>query len=115
MGARKILIAYNINLKTSDLNLAKQIARRIRASSGGFPYVKALGLPLISRNLVQVSMNLTDFEQTPLHVVYEEVSRLAAARGSRNRGKRIDRATAKVRNGMAFAHFTKLSSFSSRR
>lgn len=80
-GARKLLIAFNINLKTTDLDLAKSIAMRIRASSGGFPAVKALGLPLESRGLVQVSMNLTDFEQTPLHVVYSEVCRLAAAHG----------------------------------
>ncbi|MBV9613281.1 MAG: glutamate formimidoyltransferase [Acidobacteriaceae bacterium] len=78
-GARKILIAYNINLKTTDLEVAQMIAKRIRASSGGFPAVKALGLPLLTRNLVQVSMNITDFEQTPLHIVYSEVSRLAAA------------------------------------
>ncbi len=64
VGARKILIAYNINLNSSDLNLAKSIAKRIRASGGGFPFVKALGLPLGSRGLVQVAMNLTDFEQT---------------------------------------------------
>ncbi|MDQ2841224.1 MAG: glutamate formimidoyltransferase [Acidobacteriota bacterium] len=78
VGARKILIAFNINLKTENLAVAKAIARRIRASSGGFPAVKALGVPLLSRNMVQVSMNLTDFEQTPLHIVYAEVARLAA-------------------------------------
>ena len=81
VGARKILIAYNINLKSNDLELARSIAKRMRASSGGFPGVKALGLPLFSRNLVQVSMNLTDFEQTPVHVVYTEVERLAAEKG----------------------------------
>ena len=80
-GARKLLIAFNINLYTTDLELAKSIAKRIRASSGGLPAVKALGVPLESRGLVQVSMNLTDFEKTPPHVVYAEVSRLAAARG----------------------------------
>lgn len=81
VGARHFLIAYNINLRSSDLGLAKSIAKRIRTSSGGLPALKALGLPLTSRNLVQVSMNLTDFEQTPLHVVYEEVRRLAAEAG----------------------------------
>ena len=81
VGARKILIAYNINLKSTDLDLAKSIARRIRASSGGFPAVKALGLPLASRGLVQVSINFTDFEKTPVHVVYSEVCRLAAEHG----------------------------------
>jgi len=72
-GARKFLIAYNINLATSDLAVAKAIARKIRFSSGGFPHVKAMGVMLASRNLAQVSMNLTDFEQTPLHIVYEAV------------------------------------------
>jgi glutamate formiminotransferase len=81
VGARKFLIAYNINLRTTDVTIAKAIARKIRASSGGLPAVKALGLPLASRGLVQVSMNLTDFEQTPIHVVYAEVSRLAAEQG----------------------------------
>ncbi len=78
VGARKVLVAYNINLKTTDLDVARSIAKRIRASSGGLPYVKALGLPLASRDLVQVSMNLTDFEHTPVHVVFAEVQRLAA-------------------------------------
>ncbi len=81
VGARKILIAYNINLKTTDLDVAKTIAKRIRTSGGGLPALKALGLPLLSRGLVQVSMNLTDFEQTPVHVVYSEVARLAADHG----------------------------------
>jgi glutamate formiminotransferase len=81
VGARKLLIAYNINLKTMDLAIAKEIARTIRASNGGLPAVKALGLPLPSREQVQVSMNLTDFDQTPIHVVYEAVCRLAAERG----------------------------------
>jgi glutamate formiminotransferase len=81
VGARKILIAYNINLKSSDLDLAKSIARRIRESTGGFPAVKALGLPLASRGLVQVSINFTDFEKTPVHIVYSEVCRLAAEHG----------------------------------
>ena len=81
VGARPILIAYNINLATADLSIAKAIARAIRTSSGGLPCVKALGLPLESRRQVQVSMNLTDFHITPPHVVFAEVSRLAAAAG----------------------------------
>jgi glutamate formiminotransferase len=73
VGVRKFLIAYNINLGTSDVEIAKRIAKAIRFSSGGFRYVKAMGVPLGSRNLAQVSMNLTDFEQTPLHRVFEAV------------------------------------------
>jgi glutamate formiminotransferase len=79
VGARKFLLAFNINLKSDNLELAQSIARRIRESSGGFPAVKALGLPLHSRGLVQISMNLTDLDQTSLHTVYAEVERLAAA------------------------------------
>lgn len=73
VGARKFLIAYNINLATANVDIAKKIARAIRFSSGGFRYVKAMGLPLTSRQLAQVSMNLTDFEQTPVHRVFEAV------------------------------------------
>jgi glutamate formiminotransferase len=82
VGARKFLIAFNVVLNSSDTALAKSIARRIRTSSGGFPAVKALGLMLESRGLVQVSMNLTDFEQTPPVVVYREIERLAAEAGA---------------------------------
>ncbi len=81
VGARKFLIAYNINLRTADLSVAKSIARSIRTSSGGLPAVKALGLSLASRGLVQVSMNLTDFEVTPIDRVFTEVLRLAQQHG----------------------------------
>jgi glutamate formiminotransferase len=80
-GARKLLIAFNVNLKSADIELAKSIARRIRASGGGFPALKALGLRLASRGMVQVSMNLTDFEITPPRLVYAEVERLAQEAG----------------------------------
>lgn len=81
VGARKFLVAYNINLRSGDLEVAQAIARGIRESNGGFPAVKALGLPLESRGLVQVSMNLTDLDRTRLAAVYSEVERLAAAHG----------------------------------
>jgi glutamate formiminotransferase len=81
VGARKLLIAFNVNLETVDLAIARQIARTVRASSGGLPFVKAMGVPLASRNLVQVSMNLTDFEQTPLHRAFEAVRAEAARHG----------------------------------
>jgi glutamate formiminotransferase len=89
VGARKFLIAYNVNLRTDDLSVAKSIARSIRTSSGGYPHVKALGLPLQSRGQVQVSMNLTDFEQTPLHVVYEAIRSGAATYGVEVAGSEI--------------------------
>ena len=81
VGARKFLIAYNINLNTPDVELAKAIAKKIRASSGGFPCVKAMGVELKSRHLGQVSMNLTDFETTSITTVFDTVSREAAAQG----------------------------------
>jgi len=77
VGARKFLIAYNINLGTPDVGIAKRIAKTIRFSSGGFRYVKSMGVMLGSRNLAQVSINLTDFEQTPVHLVFEAVRREA--------------------------------------
>ena len=82
VGARKFLIAYNINLDTPDVEIAKKIAKTIRFSSGGLPFVKAMGVDLRARNLAQVSMNLTDFEQTPVHVVFETVKREAARHGA---------------------------------
>jgi glutamate formiminotransferase len=81
VGARPFLIAWNVVLATADVAIAKRIARAIRASSGGFPHLKALGLELASRRLVQVSMNLTDFERTPLPAVYDEIRRLATLEG----------------------------------
>jgi len=81
VGARKFLIAYNINLNTPDLDIAKRIAKTIRFSSGGMPCVKAMGVDLRARNLAQVSMNLTDFQQTPIHQVFETVKREAERLG----------------------------------
>ena len=82
IGARRFLIAWNIWLQSQDLVIAKRIASRIRASGGGFAGVKALGLPLASRNLVQVSINTTDYRATPLWVVYEAVKHLAREQGT---------------------------------
>lgn len=81
VGARNFLIAFNINLQTAEVTVAKAIARKIRASSGGLPGVKAMGVTLRSRRLAQVSMNLTDFETTSLRDVFDLVRAEAAARG----------------------------------
>lgn len=113
VGARKILIAYNINLNTTDLRVAKDIARAIRTSSGGLPCVKALGLPLASRGLVQVSMNLTDFEQTSIHTVFELVTRLAAAHGVEVAESELIGLVPRKALEAAFAHFLKLPLFDS--
>ena len=81
VGARNFLIAYNINLHTPDVAVAKAIAKKIRASSGGLACVKAMGVDLKARNLAQVSMNLTDFETTPIGTVFDAVTKEAAAQG----------------------------------
>jgi glutamate formiminotransferase len=89
IGARKFLIAYNINLNTGNLEIARRIAKSIRHSSGGLPFVKALAVNLRSRRLVQVSMNLTDFEQTPLHRVFAQVKTEAERHGVTIAGSEI--------------------------
>ena len=81
IGARRPLIAYNINLATDRLDVATRIASAIRHSSGGYPFVKALGIPLAERGIVQVSMNLTNYEETPIVRVFETVKREAARYG----------------------------------
>ncbi len=81
VGARMPLIAYNINLATDRLDVAKKIANAVRHSSGGFRYVKAMGLALEDRGIVQVSMNLTNYEKTPIFRVFETVKREAARYG----------------------------------
>ena len=81
VGARNPLVAFNVWLESHDLSLAREIARSIRASSGGLPAVKAIGLELKSRSCVQVSMNLTDYHQTPVDVAFEAVKRAAALKG----------------------------------
>lgn len=77
VGAREFLIAFNVNLGTSDIRVAKEIAKAVRFSSGGLRYVKALGMELRERGIVQVSMNLTNFKKTPLPRVLELVRREA--------------------------------------
>lgn len=81
IGARLPLIAYNMYLNTTDLAVARAIARAVRHSSGGLRYVKALGLAIPARNQVQVSMNLTDYRQTAIHTVFNLVQSEAAAYG----------------------------------
>ena len=81
VGARFPLIAFNMNLATDRLEVARAIAARVRESSGGLPFVKALGVPLADRGIVQVTMNLTRYERTSLVDVFDLVSTEAAARG----------------------------------
>jgi glutamate formiminotransferase len=79
IGARPILIAYNVFLETNDVTIAQSIAKRIRARDGGFPAVKALGLLIDGQ--AQVSMNLVDYTQTPIHIVFDAITRLADDHG----------------------------------
>jgi len=81
VGARDVLIAYNVWLASDDLDSARAIAREVRTSGGGLPAVQALGLPLTSRGRVQVSMNLLDHRVSPIPVVYDRVAEAAARRG----------------------------------
>jgi glutamate formiminotransferase / formiminotetrahydrofolate cyclodeaminase len=81
IGARPPLIAFNVNLHSTDLALARSIAKDIRQSNGGLPHLKAIGVELTSRQLVQVAMNLTDYAITPIHVAFEAVRTRAAERG----------------------------------
>ena len=81
IGARPPLVAYNVNLDTSDLEIANAIAKAIRGSSGGFKYCKAIGVMLEERNIAQVSMNLVNCEGTPIYQVVEAIREEAGKRG----------------------------------
>lgn len=81
VGARPFLVAYNVNLQTDDISIARKIARAVRGRNGGLRYLKALGFKLASRDIVQVSMNLVDYEKTQLHQAFEAVRREAARYG----------------------------------
>ena len=83
IGARPILIAYNVNLATTRLSVAKRIASVIRASGGGLPFVKAMGVPLENRGVVQVSMNLTNYQETSMVTVFDAIAKEASADGVR--------------------------------
>jgi len=112
VGARKFLIAYNVNLNTPDVGIANKIAKAIRFSSGGLRYVKSMGVELKARNLAQVSINLTDFEQTPMHRVYEMVKREAQRYGAMPVGSEIVGLVPKKAIEMSADYFLQLESFS---
>ena len=112
VGARKFLVAYNVNLNTSDVGIANKIAKAIRFSSGGLRYVKSMGVDLKARNIAQVSINLTDYEQTPMHRVYEMVKREAARYGAVPIGSEIVGLVPKKAMEMAADYFLQLENFS---
>jgi glutamate formiminotransferase len=81
VGARFPLVAYNVNLKTQDLNIAKEIARKIRFKDGGFPHVRAMGVDLKEKGMVQVSMNLTNYRVTGIPKVFDFIREEALKKG----------------------------------
>jgi glutamate formiminotransferase/formiminotetrahydrofolate cyclodeaminase len=107
VGARKFLVAYNVNLNTADVGIANKIAKAIRLR-----YVKSMGVELKARGLAQVSINLTDFEQTPMHRVYELVKREAERYGVTPVGSEIVGLVPKRAIEMAADFFLQLEDFS---
>ena len=111
-GARAFLIAYNINLATRELAVADRIAKAIRHLSGGFRYVKAMGVELSDRGIVQVSINLTNFKKTPLHRVFECVRSEAERHGVAIVGSEIVGLTPAEALYAAAEHYLRLEGFS---
>ena len=81
VGARGPLVAFNVNLDTPDVGIARKIAKTIRGSDGGFKYCKAIGVMLESRGLAQVSMNMVNHEEAPLYLAYDAIQTEAARYG----------------------------------
>jgi glutamate formiminotransferase len=113
VGARAPLIAYNINLATKDVAVAERIAKSIRHIGGGFRYVKAMGVELADRGQVQVSINMTNFQKTPLHRVFECVKSEAERYGVSIVGSEIVGLTPADALFLAAEHYLRLERFSS--
>jgi glutamate formiminotransferase len=108
VGARAPLIAYNVNLGTADLAVADRIAKAIRHLSGGYRFVKAMGVKLEARGQVQVSINMTNFEKTPLHRVFETVKSEAERHGVAVVGSEIVGLVPQAALLAAASHFLRL-------
>jgi glutamate formiminotransferase len=113
IGARMPLIAYNINLATDRLDVAKKIASAIRHSSGGFRYVKAMGIALEDRGIVQVSINLTNYEKTPMYRVFDAVRQEAERYGVAVLESEIIGLTPQAALVASAEHYLQLARFSS--
>jgi len=111
IGARPSLIAFNVNLRSTDLALARSIAKDIRQSNGGLPHLKAIGVELASRQLVQVAMNLTDYVITPIHVAFEAVRTRAAKQGVAVAGSEVVGLVPQAALVQAVAHSLALEQF----
>ena len=112
VGARPILIAFNVILQSRDLAVARQIARKIRARNGGLPFLKALGFQLHSRSLVQVSMNLVNYEVTGMTAAYDAVHREADLLGVEIQSSEIVGLIPRDALDPHASYFTKLENFS---
>ena len=111
VGARRFLIAYNINLNSSDVSIAKKIAKTVRQSGGGLPNVTAIGVDLKSRGLAQVSMNLTDYEQTSIARAFEAVKSEAERFGVSIAGSEVVGLIPQAALDSAAEHFLQIENF----
>lgn len=111
VGVRPPLIAFNVNLGTNNLEIAQQIAKAVRGSDGGLRYVKALGFALEGRGIVQVSMNLTNFEKTPIYQVFELIRCEADRWGVPIVGSEIVGLVPQAALLQAVEHFLRLENF----
>ena len=114
IGARMPLIAFNVNLDTDRVEVAKRIAATIRQSGGGLPFVKAIGVMLADRGIAQVSMNLTNHERTPLHRVFDAVVQEAARYGVQVRESEIIGLVPSAALLHAAGHYLRVAGFDSR-
>jgi glutamate formiminotransferase/formiminotetrahydrofolate cyclodeaminase len=112
VGARPFLIAYNVNLRTDDITIAKRVARAVRGRDGGLRYLKALGFQLQSRGLVQVSMNLVDYTNTHLHHAFEAVRREAERYGVAVAGSEIVGLVPQAALNESAAYYLQIDNFS---
>lgn len=112
VGARNILVAYNINLNTDDLAIAKKISKAVRGSSGGLKYVKALGFRLRKRGIVQVSMNLVNYEATPMFRVFDMVKREAERYGITIAGSEIIGLAPQAALNASSEHYLQIENYS---
>jgi len=113
IGARPPLIAYNVNLCSTDVDQARSIARAVRHSSGGLPHVKAIGVELSSRGMVQVAMNLTDHLVTPILTAFQRITAEAAKRGIEVAGSELVGLVPQAALGQAAAASLQLDRFDS--
>ncbi|MEW6522854.1 MAG: glutamate formimidoyltransferase [Bacillota bacterium] len=113
IGARMPLIAFNVNLNTSDVKVAKAVAKAVRGSSGGLVHVKALGMSLAGRGQVQVSMNLVNYLQTPIHRALELVRQEAARFGALVTGSELVGLVPSAALLSSAAYYLQLEGFSS--